>query len=1130
MANPIRVVLVGDTASLEAALGSASGTLDKFGETADAVFGEYSTAALRAQVATDRLAVSLAKVPAGSTAAAAAVSRYRGEIDSLQASQVAAAREVGTSLTKYITVPAIAVGAASVDLATKFQSAMLRIQTQAGASGAEVKKMTSAILDLAKSGAQQGPVQLAEALYPIESVGIRGARALDALNVASKAAALGGASLGDVADVLSAAIKTNIKGTQDFQQAMGTLNATVGAGKMTMQDLAGALGTGLLLNAKLVGLSLDQVGAALDVLVDRGMPATQAATRLGATFKLMYDPSGLAVKALAQMGISASQLAVDLRQPNGLLTALTALRQGYEALGPVAGGQALASAFGRSRQSTAIIGLVEALPSYIAKLKQVHDTQMNLTQDEMLQQQTAAASFHRDLAAMEADLVGLGNAILPTVTTVVNGVTKIGSAFSHLPGPIKDDLGVIVGILAVGGPLMIGIAAVSKAVTAMGTAFEMFGLKAKTSIATTDAEMTTMATTAGTTAGVVEADNVAEGASFSRLGGLVRALGLVGGVVAVGQTLGSLYNRSGLNHTLNELTGNTATIAQLRRDKDPFAQAALRSIEARAAAGDKTAQAMLASPSKPLPAFGRAGFDLTSEITQLLALGKGHAALVPGVLTAAQRMQIGLAANPDNPALLHQEAQGIEGEIAWLQKRLREGKITPAAYTAHMTALETELYSLDTKATTGENKAAAARRKAAAAAARAQRLYASGVSTHAEDLRATALKDRGLPFGPGGALPHQLTAADAALIAYYREEAKNSKLTAAERARYRDLAAAARQQEAAEATRDKSKAQRLYASSVSTHAEDLKTTALKFRALPTAAGGQLPSKLTGADDALILYYEREAKDSKLTAAERARYHNLAVAARQQEASQAARDAESYERARVDAARAAYDAIRGVKGTVPQQEAALRREIGVYDTAIHNKNLTATERGSLITGRGTAMGALARLRSTYTVPQGLQLQYAQDTANQNIYGVYTDARKIKDAALNAIEHDHLTKQAMIDAWNEIAQMNQTLGTNQPGYRDVGAYKLVQGLAFASDLDKRIAEARIAQAMQHQGRVPIGLGAEGFTARGTRIELHSTVELDGRAVGKSVQSHLVGAGGTGSGSTRTGRLPGVRAGLA
>jgi integrase len=66
-------------------------------------------------------------------------------------------------------VGSAAVAAAAIKSAVDFQTEMTKIQTQAGASAAQVKQLSAAVLQLAPS-TEQGPMQLAEALYHNEAV------------------------------------------------------------------------------------------------------------------------------------------------------------------------------------------------------------------------------------------------------------------------------------------------------------------------------------------------------------------------------------------------------------------------------------------------------------------------------------------------------------------------------------------------------------------------------------------------------------------------------------------------------------------------------------------------------------------------------------------------------------------------------------------------------------------------------------------------------------------------------------------------------------------------------------------------------------------------------------------------
>ena len=243
-------------------------------------------------------------------------------------------QSAGQSLSIGLTLPIVALGTAVVDASMKFQSAMELIRTQAGASQVEVDNMTKAVLAMAKSGETgQGPQKLAEGLYHVESLGYRGAQALDILKASANAADVGMANMEDVTNALGAAIVTGIKGTETMNGAMGTLNATIGSGNMRMQDLAAALGTGILPSAKNFGLTLTDVGAALATLTDNGMRADEAATRLRMTFSLMAAPTKKASDALGSIGLTQLQLAEDMRS-KGLIGAIQDLNDHLNATQP----------------------------------------------------------------------------------------------------------------------------------------------------------------------------------------------------------------------------------------------------------------------------------------------------------------------------------------------------------------------------------------------------------------------------------------------------------------------------------------------------------------------------------------------------------------------------------------------------------------------------------------------------------------------------------------------------------------------------------------------------------------------------------------------------------------------------
>jgi len=165
---------------------------------------------------------------------------------------------LGNNLMRIAKSGVLVLGAAlgySIKKAEEFNAQMLLVQTQAGASAAEVDSMKKSLLAMADQVGST-PDELAKGLYHIESAGIRGAKALDLLQIAAEGAAVGNTDLESVTNALIAATNSGIKGVSSMGQAMGVLNGIVGAGNMRMGDLTAAFTTGILSSAKAFGVTI----------------------------------------------------------------------------------------------------------------------------------------------------------------------------------------------------------------------------------------------------------------------------------------------------------------------------------------------------------------------------------------------------------------------------------------------------------------------------------------------------------------------------------------------------------------------------------------------------------------------------------------------------------------------------------------------------------------------------------------------------------------------------------------------------------------------------------------------------------------------------------------------------------
>lgn len=384
----------------------------------------------------------------------AAMSETKAELTGLQAatSKLAA---VGKVAMAGLAIGVAAVAFESVKLAASFDQTMELIHTQDQAAQSTVEALKGKVLDLA-GAVGQSPGSLAEALYHIASVlgpavmdTVQGqAQAMDILTQAAKLASLGMANLDDVTYALSGVMSVGMKDIHNATDAVAMMNATVGMGDMRMQDLAAAIGTGILPAFKTAGLSFNDFAASIATLTDNSVPANEAATRLRMTVALLTAPSGEAAKALediglsqidaanaltardaelAQFGITVSQLASDMQQPNGLLVAVKDLKSHLEGLSAPAAAAVIEKAFGGGKTSGAIQTLLEESDRLQSKYDQLGTSadRAKKFEDAWADQRKQFSQQWNELKdRVEAYGIKLGNWLIPKIQTAITWMSQ----------------------------------------------------------------------------------------------------------------------------------------------------------------------------------------------------------------------------------------------------------------------------------------------------------------------------------------------------------------------------------------------------------------------------------------------------------------------------------------------------------------------------------------------------------------------------------------------------------------------------------------------------------------------------------------------------------------------------------
>lgn len=338
----------------------------------------------------------------------------------------ARASVAGGKLTRGLTLPILAAGTAALHSALNFETSMSQIVGLVGAPADEVERLKGKVLDLAGVTAQ-APGELADALFAVMSAGFEGGAAMDVLTLSAKAAAAG---LGDTKTVaLAVGASVNAYGQESLSAAMATdiMVATVKAGNLAAEDLAGALGK-ILPIASAAKVELADVGGATAILTRSGSTAGEAITQLKAAIMAMNAPNKAAQASLEAVGLTSADLQSTLAD-DGLIAA-------FEMVEEATNGDAVAMKefFGSSEALSAALTLLNGDADVIAGVMDDVANSTGLAGEAFdVAAGTDAFAMKQAFAELQAAAVDFGTEIAPAIATVAGAVGELAAAFSALP-------------------------------------------------------------------------------------------------------------------------------------------------------------------------------------------------------------------------------------------------------------------------------------------------------------------------------------------------------------------------------------------------------------------------------------------------------------------------------------------------------------------------------------------------------------------------------------------------------------------------------------------------------------------------------------------------------------------------
>lgn len=372
----------------------------------------------------------------------------------------------GSSLTKWVTLPLVGVGTAAVAVGNEFEAAMSQVKAISGATGEEFEALREQALQLgadtsfSASSAAEGMQNLASAGFTVEEI-------MGAMPGLLDLAASSGADLGVASEIAASAIRgfgldaTDAARVADvFAEASARTNAQVEDLGEAMKYIAPV--------ASAMGLSIEEVTAAVGFLSDAGIKGSQAGTSLRGALSRLASPTEKSAKVMEELGMSFYDTEGNMLSLSGIVEQLQA---GMLGLTQEQRNQALITIFGQESLS-GMLALIDRGPEELKDMTKAFEEADGSAKEmaEVMLDNTAGAMEALG-GSIETLAIKLQEIMAPTITAIVEKITEWVNWIGSLDEETQKTIVKIAAFVAALGPALLII---GKVVTGVSTAIGVF--------------------------------------------------------------------------------------------------------------------------------------------------------------------------------------------------------------------------------------------------------------------------------------------------------------------------------------------------------------------------------------------------------------------------------------------------------------------------------------------------------------------------------------------------------------------------------------------------------------------------------------------------------------------------------
>ena len=378
-------------------------------------------------------------------------------------------RSIGSSMQKFA-LPLALAGGAAIKLGSDFDKNITKIKALVGTAGKDLQDFADASKRMAKvTGISSA--ETSDAMFFIASAGLEGKAAMDVLEQASKASAAGLGDVAQVADLATSALNAYGPDVLSASDATDVLTAAVREGKLNSEDLASSMGQ-VLPVASNMGVSFNEVGAAMAAMSRTGTNAAQGATQLNSILSGLLKPTKQAEDALNSMGLSSAGLKQQIKE-EGLLSVLDTLKTEFDK-----NSDAAAQVFPNIRALRGVLDLTGKSAETTKEIfNELNNAQGSTKKAFEATAQSASFKLKKALNSTKESFTEMGSvlltALLPAIQKLTNIISNLFISFQNLDTSTQNFI-IGIGVLVIALPTLIGL--VGTLTTIMGALLSPVGL------------------------------------------------------------------------------------------------------------------------------------------------------------------------------------------------------------------------------------------------------------------------------------------------------------------------------------------------------------------------------------------------------------------------------------------------------------------------------------------------------------------------------------------------------------------------------------------------------------------------------------------------------------------------------